>query len=71
MKAELSAINLKQALWETLEALREGAISPGSGDAIASQAREILRTKRTQLAIFTQSGKQVSEELIRFAQGTG
>jgi hypothetical protein len=41
---ELNASNLKQELWKTLKDLRSGAIQPGHGDAIASQAREILRT---------------------------
>lgn len=66
--APLNAVNLKNALWTTLQALREGTITPGAGDAVASQAREILRTVRTQLQIFTQSGKSVTAELIDFAK---
>ena len=66
--APLNAVNLKQSLWETLQSLRNGTITPGAGDAVASQAREILRTVRTQLQIFTQSGKSVTNELIDFAK---
>ena len=66
--SELNAVNLKQSLWETLRDLRAGTITPGAGDAVASQAREILRTVRTQLQIFTQSGKSVTNELIDFAK---
>ena len=44
---ELNANNLKLELWNTLNDLRAGKIQPGHGDAIASQAREILRTVRT------------------------
>lgn len=66
--ASLNAVNLKASLWETLNDLRSGTITPGAGDAVASQAREILRTVRTQLQIFTQSGKSVTSELIDFAK---
>ena len=67
----LNAVNLKDSLWQTLQSLRDGKITPGAGDAIASQAREILRTVRTQLQIFTQSGKSVTNELIDFAKPEG
>ena len=67
----LNAVNLKDALWQTLNDLRSGKITPGAGDAVASQAREILRTVRTQLQIFTQSGKSVTNELIDFAKPEG
>ena len=66
-KPKLDAISLKESLWETLLAVKCGEITPGSGDAIAAQAREILRTLRTQLAIFSQSGQSVAKELIDFA----
>lgn len=66
----LNAVNLKSSLWDTLNDLRSGKITPGAGDAVAAQAREILRTVRTQLQIFTQSGKSVTNELIDFAKPT-
>lgn len=65
---ELNAINLKQALWETLENVRSGKISTAQGDVIASQAREILRTVKVQLSVFQQAGHGVSSELIDFAK---
>lgn len=64
----LTAVNLKAQLWDTLQAVKEGKMTPGSGDAIASQAREILRTVRTQLQIFSQAGESVASELIDFAK---
>lgn len=64
----LNAINLKTALWDTLQKVRSGEMTPGTGDAVASQAREILRTVRTQLAVFSQAGKSVSDELVDFAK---
>ncbi len=69
-KLALDAINLKAALWDTLQDVKTGKITAGSGDAIAAQAREILRTVRTQLAIFSQSGNAVAAELIDFAKPT-
>lgn len=64
----LNAVNLKNTLWETLQGVKAGKITPGTGDTVASQAREILRTARTQLQIFTQSGESVASELIDFAK---
>jgi len=40
---DLTAKNLKTALWETLNAVKDGKMEPGQGDAIASQARELGR----------------------------
>ena len=51
---ELSAINLKNALWETLNAIKDGTIQPAQGDAVASQARELLRTVKVQLQVTNQ-----------------
>ncbi len=65
---DLNAINLKDALWSTLQDVKSGKITPGSGDAIAAQAREILRTVKVQLQIFTQAGESVTSELIDFAK---
>ena len=65
---ELTASNLKGELWRTLTELREGKIQPGQGDAIASQAREILRTVRTQLMVTSQSKRSVPADCIQFAE---
>lgn len=65
---ELTAQNLKGALWETLQSLKSGEIQPGQGDAIASQAREILRTIKTQLAVTQQSKRSVPADVITFAE---
>lgn len=64
---ELNAVNLKSILWDTLQKVKTGKLSTGQGDVIASQAREILRTSKVQLAIFGQAGQGVSQELIDFA----
>ena len=68
LQSNLNAIKLRDALWETLNKVKDGELTPGSADAVASQAREILRTVRTQLAIFSQASIAVTGELIDFAK---
>jgi hypothetical protein len=65
---DLTATSLKLALWDTLNGLKSGNLQPAEGDAIASQAREILRTTNTQLRIFQQSKRPVSADVIGFAE---
>jgi hypothetical protein len=65
---ELNASNLKSELWSTLNDLRAGKIQPGQGDAIASQAREILRTVRTQLMVTGQAKRPVPPDCLNFAE---
>lgn len=65
---ELNAGNLKSKLWDTLRDLRENKIQPGHADAIASQAREILRTIRTQLMVTQQAKRRVPADVITFAE---
>ena len=65
---ELTATNLKNALWDTLEDVRRGRKQPAEADSVATQAREILRTIKTQLAICAQSKRCVPPEVIVFAE---
>lgn len=65
---ELTAKNLKDKLWETLQGIQSGKVNPGEADSIASQAREILRCTNTQLQIFKQSKRDVSADVIMFAE---
>lgn len=64
----LSAVNLKEALWDTLNEIKTERLPASTGDAIASQAREIIRTVKVQLQIVAQSKRQVPTELIDFAE---
>lgn len=64
----LTATNLKSALWETLNKLKDGSMQPAEGDSIATQAREILRTANTQLRISQQSKRSVPADLISFSE---
>jgi hypothetical protein len=64
----LSAVNLKQALWETLNDIKDDRIQANTGDAIASQAREILRTVKVQLQISGQAKRAVPKEVLDFSE---
>lgn len=64
----LSAVALKQALWETLNDIKSDKMQPAQGDAIASQAREILRTVKVQLQVAGHTKRQVPLEVIEFAE---
>lgn len=64
----LSAVNLKTALWETLQSIKEDKMQAAQGDAIASQAREILRTVKVQLQIAAHTKRSVPVEVIDFAE---
>jgi hypothetical protein len=64
----LSAINLKETLWETLKAIKGDAMLPGQGDAIAAQAREILRTVKVQLQVASQAKRPVPSDVIVFTE---
>lgn len=66
VKASASA--LRDTLWDTLQKVRSGDMPPGTGTSVAQQAREILRTVRTQLSVLGQAGKSVTPELVEFAQ---
>jgi len=65
---DLTANNMKEALWETLKALKSDTMQPAQGDAIASQAREILRTIKTQLQISQQAKRPVPAEILKFSE---
>lgn len=64
----LSAINLKTALWETLNDIKSDKMQPGQGDAIAAQAREILRTVKVQLQIASHTKRSVPLDVIEFTE---
>lgn len=65
---KLSAGNLKDELWDTLNQIKSDKMLPAQGDAIAAQAREILRTIKVQLQIVGQSKRNVPTDVIDFAE---
>lgn len=48
--------------------MKEGKTDPAAGDAVAVQAREILRTVRLQCHILAQAKQNVTDELVDFAK---
>jgi hypothetical protein len=42
---------------------------PGHADAVAAQAREILRTVKVQLLISGQTARPVPAEVVEFSEG--
>lgn len=67
-KPELSASNMKNALWETLQQVKDGTMQPGQADSVATAAREILRATTVQLKVAAQTNRPVSAEVIAFAE---
>ncbi len=67
-KKQLSANNLKQVLWETLQGIQDKSVAPAEADSIATQAREILRTTNVQLQIAKQTKRDVTAEVILFSE---
>ncbi len=65
---ELTATSLKSALWQTLNSIKNDTMLPAQGDAIAAQAREILRTIKVQLQVVAQSKRVVPTDVIQFAE---
>lgn len=65
---KLTAVNLKNALWGTLQDLKTGKIQYTDADAIAAQAREIIRTTNTQLKIAAATNRGVPKEVISFSE---
>lgn len=65
---ELGAKSLKSALWETLNAVKDGKMEPSQADSVAAQAREILRTTNTQLRVSQQAKRPVPGDAITFAE---
>ena len=64
----LTASSLKHVLWETLNDIKTEQMLPSRGDAVAGQAREILRTVKTQMQIASQSKRQIPTEIIEFSE---
>lgn len=65
---ELTATNLKNRLWETLNKVKDGEMEAGAADSIATQAREIMRTVNVQLQVARQTKRQVPMEIIDFSE---
>ncbi|CAG5001797.1 hypothetical protein DYBT9275_02743 [Dyadobacter sp. CECT 9275] len=67
-KIELTANNLKNALWDTLQKVQSGNMEPGQADSIATSAREILRTTSVQLKVAQQSKRPIPSDVLSFSE---
>lgn len=65
---KLTAVSLKNALWSTLNGLKDGKVQYADADAIASQSREILRTVKVQLDVARATSRSVPQEVINFSE---
>lgn len=64
----LKASSLRDVLWETLIDVRHNNIQANRADAVAAQAREILRTVKTQLQVSNAAKRPVPQDIIAFAE---
>lgn len=64
----LKASSLRDVLWETLNDVRTNQMQANRADAIATQAREILRTVKTQLNVASAAKRSIPRDLIVFAE---
>lgn len=64
----LTAKNLKNILWSTLQKLQKRKIKVAEADAIAIQSRELVRVIRSQQGILQQGNRPVTAELINYAE---
>lgn len=67
-QSKLTATSLKNVLWDTLNEVKDGKMDHGNADAIATQAREIIRTTNTQLRISHQTKRPVPVDVINFSE---
>ena len=65
---KLSATNLKNTLWDTLQGVKDGSIQYTDADAIASQARSIIGVCKVQVSIAQASNRGLPKELIDFSE---
>jgi hypothetical protein len=65
---KLTAGNLKDALWDTLQKVRKGEMDAGNADAIATQGREIVRTVNLQLRVAHQSKRPIPTDVMNFSE---
>lgn len=67
---KLTATNLKNTLWETLNGVKDGTIQYTDADAVASQARSIIGVCKVQVSVAQASNRGLPKELIDFSEST-
>jgi len=63
---KLSASNLQQALWETLQDLKSDKVSASTANSIAGQVRGIISITRLQLQVTKLAGKAPNKQVTGF-----
>lgn len=63
---ELTSTNLKSALWETLNNVKNNPkkVSPAVANAVASTSRELMRVVNTELRVYGQMGTKPTNNLL-------
>ncbi len=64
----LSAKNLKNYLWETLQKLKGNTIDINEVIAIAGISREIVRCANTQIKVAIYMEKNIPKDVIQFTE---
>lgn len=64
---KLTAENLKETLWNTLNQVKSGKLESEEAHAISAQSREIMRVIHAQVLISKVSQKELPKELKSFA----
>lgn len=65
---KLTAVNLKKALWETLQDVKSGKTGYADADSVATQAREILRTTNVQIKVAQVANRQLPADVLAFSE---
>ena len=68
-KVKLSGKALKEELWSSLQDIRKGKMTSTDAHAVSSNAKEIIRTIRTELQILNQAKQSVTDDLLDFTEG--
>lgn len=68
MKKQLSAVNLKEVLFDTLQDVRARKVTVGEAAAAAKVSREIIRAVLTQIKVSEHTKRKLPNEVIRFSE---
>ncbi len=71
MKKALTASNLKEALWDTLQQVRGGDVTPAQAGKVSNLAREVVRVLNTELQIMAKTKMEVSDDVRAFVGNDG
>lgn len=69
-KEKLTAENLKNTLWATLNEVKRGKIQPLVANSVATQSREILRVIKAEVSIARLANRSPAMGVLTFSKGT-